>query len=115
MAVETARRPAAAPSPRLTAAKRREWLTAYLFIAPWLITTSVFLVGLLVYAFYTSLTDRASTLSQSARFIGFNNYIAAFRNADFLISLGNVFWYFLIVTALQTIGAILLAVALNAP
>ena len=117
MAVETVRKPINAPSPRLSAAKRREWLTAYIFIAPWLITTSIFLVGLLVYAFYTSLTNRTSALQPGAtvRFIGFGNYLAAIKNAEFLIALGNVFWYFLIVTTLQTIGAILLAVALNAP
>lgn len=117
MAVETIRKPINAPTPRLSAAKRREWLTAYLFIAPWLITTLVFMVGLLIYAFYTSLTNRTSALqpSNAVRFIGFGNYLAAFRNAEFLISLGNVFWYFLIVSTLQTIGAILLAVALNAP
>lgn len=115
MAVETIRKPVTAPSPRLTAAKRREWITAYLFIAPWLITTLVFMVGLLVYAFYTSLTNRSSALQKEVEFIGFSNYLAAIRNPDYLIALGNVFWYFLIVTTFQTIGAILLAVVLNAP
>lgn len=117
MAVETMRKPVTAPAPRLSAAKRREWLTAYLFIAPWLITTLIFMVGLLVYAFYTSLTNRTSSLQRAdtVRFIGFSNYLAAIRNPEFLIALGNVFWYFLIVTTLQTVGAILLAVALNTP
>jgi multiple sugar transport system permease protein len=115
MAVETIRKPGIARSSRLSAERRREWITAYLFIAPWLITTSVFMVGLLVYAFYTSLTNRGSPLEKEVEFIGFGNYLAALRNTEFLIALGNVFWYFVIVTTLQTIGAILLAVALNAP
>jgi multiple sugar transport system permease protein len=115
MAVETSRKPIIARSSRLSAERRREWITAYLFIAPWLITTSVFMVGLLVYAFYTSLTNRGSPLEKEVAFIGFGNYLAALRNTEFLIALGNVFWYFVIVTTSQTIGAILLAVALNAP
>ena len=115
MAVETIRKPVSARPSRLSAERRREWITAYLFIAPWLVTTSVFMVGLLVYAFYTSLTNRGSPLEKEVEFIGFGNYLAALRNTEFLIALGNVFWYFVIVTTLQTIGAILLAVALNAP
>jgi multiple sugar transport system permease protein len=115
MAAETVRPPVTAPSRRVTSQKRREWLTAYLFISPWLITTLVFTVGLLGYAFYTSLSNRQSILQNDVQFIGFGNYLTAIRNREFLISLANVFWYFIIVTTLQTIGAILLAVVLNAP
>lgn len=94
---------------------RREAITAYIFIAPYLITAAIFTVGLLVYAFYISFTNlSASFAAASARFIGFDNYLRALRDADFLAALGNAFWYFIIVTFFQTIGAILLAVALNA-
>lgn len=94
---------------------RREALTAYLFIAPYLITAAVFTVGLLVYAFGISFTNlSASFAARSATFVGLDNYIRAFSDADFLAALGNAFWYFVIVTLFQTIGAILLAVLLNA-
>ncbi len=93
---------------------RREALTAYAFIAPYLIVAGIFTVALLVYAFYVSLTDLKATFARTSNFVGIANYIRAFSNADFLIALGNVFWYFVIVTTFQTIGAILLATLLNA-
>lgn len=94
---------------------RREAFTAYLFIAPYLITAAVFTVGLLVYAFYISFTNlSASFAAASARFVGLDNYLRALRDADFLAALGNAFWYFVIVAFFQTIGAIVLAIILNA-
>jgi ABC-type sugar transport system permease subunit len=56
----------------------------------------------------------ASFAAASAKFVGLDNYIRAFQDQEFRISLVNVFWYFVVVTTLQTIGAILLAVLLNA-
>jgi multiple sugar transport system permease protein len=94
---------------------RREAITAYIFIAPYLITAAIFTVGLLAYAFSISFTDLSATFAAAnARFIGIDNYLRAFRDGDFIAALGNAFWYFVIVTLIQTIGAILLAVLLNA-
>jgi multiple sugar transport system permease protein len=92
---------------------RREALTAYTFIAPYLIIAGIFTVALLVYAFFISFTDLKSSLSSNYKFVGLNNYINAFRNSEFQISLINVFWYFVIVTTFQTIGAIAVAMLLN--
>jgi multiple sugar transport system permease protein len=93
---------------------RREALTGYLFIAPYLIVAGVFTFGLLLYAFYTSLTSLRTPVSRRApEFVGFENYIRAFQETDFLISLTNIFWFAIIVTLVQTLGAILLAVLLN--
>jgi multiple sugar transport system permease protein len=115
MAVQTVRKPLNPPNRGASSRDRREWLTAYLFIAPYLVTVAIFTIGLLIYAFYTSLTNRTSTLQRTVQFVGFNNYLTSIRDVEFLISLINVFWYFLFVTTLQTIGAILVAVLLNAP
>lgn len=94
---------------------RREAITAYLFIAPYLIVAAIFTVGLLLYAFGISFTSlSASYAAASAKFVGFDNYLRALRDPDFLAALGNAFWYFVIVSFFQTIGAILLAVTLNA-
>ena len=93
---------------------RQEAFTAYLFIAPYLIIAGIFTVALLVYAFYISFTDLKSSLSRTSHFVGLQNYINAFRDPEFQISLINVFWYFVIVTTLQTIGAIAVAMLLNA-
>jgi multiple sugar transport system permease protein len=46
--------------------------------------------------------------------VGLENYVRAFSDTLFLAALGNAFWYFVIVTFFQTIGAMLLAVLLNA-
>lgn len=100
-------------SARERSLSRREALTAYLFIAPYLIVAIIFTVALIVYAFYISLTDLRETFARTSRFVWFSNYVRAFSDGDFRISLINVFWYFLIVTTLQTIGAILLATLLN--
>jgi multiple sugar transport system permease protein len=94
---------------------RREALTAYLFIAPYLITAGIFTFGVLIYVFYTSFTNlTASFAVAQAKFVGVDNYIRAFKDSQFQIALGNVFWYFVVVTTIQTIGAIALAVLLNA-
>lgn len=106
--------PSPALSTRARGIARRETITAYLFIAPYLIIAGIFTLGLLVYAFYISFTDLKSSLSQNYRFIGVNNYLNAVKDNEFRISLINVFWYAVIVTTLQTIGAILLAMLLNA-
>lgn len=100
---------------RAASMARREAITAYLFIAPYLITAGIFTFGVLVYVFYTSFTNlTASFAAASAKFVGLQNYIRAFNDSEFRIAIGNVFWYFVIVTTIQTIGAILLAVLLNA-
>jgi ABC-type sugar transport system permease subunit len=101
-------------SSRATTLARREAITAYLFIAPYLITAGIFTFGVLMYVFYTSFTNlSASFAAASARFVGLDNYIRALRDSEFRIALANVFWYFVLVTTLQTIGAILLATLLN--
>ncbi len=103
------------PKQGLSAAARREALTGYLFISPWLLTFGIFTVGLLIYAFYTSFTNLSASFStRPAEFVGLANYTRAFQDSEFRIALANAFWFFVIVTTLQTIGAILLAVLLNA-
>jgi multiple sugar transport system permease protein len=93
---------------------RRDAWTGYLFIAPYLIVAGIFTFGLLIYVFYLSFTNLSASYQVAApQFVGINNYTRALRDPLFRISLGNAFWYFLIVTFFQTIGAILLAVLLN--
>lgn len=93
---------------------RREALTGYLFILPYIIVGGIFTWGLLFYVFYLSFTDLRTTIGNvEPQLIGLDNYRRAITDGDFQISLGNAFWYFVIVTTFQTIGAILLAVLLN--
>jgi len=93
--------------------KRREALTAYAFISPYLIITLIFTIGVLVFAMYISFTHY--NLFSSPEWVGLKNYVDAIVKQDFRRSLVNVSWYVLIVVPTQTALAILLAVLLNAP
>ena len=112
--MSTSTRPTVAPRRHFSTAARREALTAYLFIAPWLITAGIFTFGVLAYVFYTSFTSLTISFARNVHFVGLDNYIRAFGDPDFQISLINVLWYFIIVTTVQTVLSILLAVLLNA-
>ncbi|HEX6287820.1 MAG TPA: sugar ABC transporter permease [Herpetosiphonaceae bacterium] len=102
------------PQRRSSTLARQEALTGYLFIAPYLIIAGIFTYGLLAYVFYISFTDLTASFAQKPpAFVGLRNYIRALNEPDFRVSLTNAFWYFVIVTTFQTIGAILLAVLLN--
>ena len=93
---------------------RREAMMAYLFISPYLITAAIFTIGLLGYAFWISFTNlSASFATSNVEFVGLANYQRALGDPQFLTSLANTFWYFVIVTFIQTCGAITLAVILN--
>ena len=90
---------------------RAEALTAYFFIAPYLLITVVFTVGVIVFAAYVSFTR--FNLFTSPEWVGFDNYTKAFGDAKFIRSLVNVFWYVIIVVPAQTVLALFLASLLN--
>lgn len=91
---------------------RTEALTGYFFIAPYLLITLVFTIGVIAFAIYVSFTK--FNLFQAPEWTGLDNYAKAFGDAKFLRSLGNVFWYVVIVVPAQTALALGLAVLLNA-
>jgi len=99
--------------------KRKEFLTGYAFLAPYLIVTFLFTIGVIFFAFYISFTDY--DIFTRPTWTGLSNYAEAFAGftdstkRDFLQSLYNVFWYSLIVLPIQTFLAILLANLLNQP
>jgi multiple sugar transport system permease protein len=97
--------------------KRNNLLTAYSFLAPYLLITAVFTVGVILFAFYISFNKY--DIFTEPKWIGLDNYKQAFKGfvdstqKDFVQSLYNVFWYSLIVVPTQTALAIGLAVLLN--
>ncbi len=99
--------------------KRKEFLTGYAFLAPYLIVTFLFTIGVIFFPFYISFTDY--DIFTRPTWTGLSNYAEAFAGftdstkRDFLQSLYNVFWYSLIVLPIQTFLAILLANLLNQP
>jgi multiple sugar transport system permease protein len=92
-------------------ARRGEMLAGYLFLAPYLIITLIFTVGVLLFALYISFHEY--NLFNEPAFIGLQNYARSFATRDFIQSLHNVAWYAIIVTVVQTSLALLLAVFLN--
>jgi multiple sugar transport system permease protein len=91
---------------------RNEALTGYFFIAPYLLVTLVFTVGVILFAVYISFTK--FNLFTTPEWVGLDNYIKVFGDAKFIRSLGNTIWYVLIVVSAQTALALGLAVLLNA-
>lgn len=98
---------------------RQDMFTAYAFLAPYLLVSLTFTVGVILFALYISFNSY--DIFTPPQWIGLNNYRRAFEGftnssqRDFLQSLYNVFWYTLIVVPLQTVIAIGLAVLLNIP
>lgn len=92
---------------------RREMLAGYAFLAPYLLVTLTFTLGVLLFAFYISFTEYG--IFTEPEWQGLTNYSKAFQQKTFLQALHNVFWYAIIVTPTQTALAIILAVLLNAP
>ena len=95
-----------------TSRARQEALSAYMFIAPYLLVTIVFTVGVVVYALYISFTS--FDLYTAPIWVGLDNYIKAISlTGKFVHSLVNVLWYVIIVVPLQTALALVLANLLN--
>lgn len=98
---------------------RRETLAAYTFLAPYLIVTLTFTIGVVLFALYISFHNY--DIFTRPTWAGLSNYAAAFQGftdstkRDFLQALYNVLWYSMLVVPIQTYLAIQLAVLLNKP
>ena len=91
--------------------KTREAVTAYAFLAPFIFTIVVFFGYAFVRTIYYSFTDY--DLFKAPNFVGFTNYTSIITEQLFRVALSNTLTFAFIVTALQTAGALLLAVVLN--
>jgi len=95
-----------------SARARQEAINAYLFIAPYLLVTLVFTVGVILFAFYISFTS--FDLYTAPNWVGLANYVKTFAaGGQFVHSLVNVLWYVIIVVPLQTALALALASLIN--
>jgi multiple sugar transport system permease protein len=95
------------------ARRRTNLIMGYLFLAPYLVITLTFTVGVVLFALYISFNRY--DIFTPPEWTGLGNYARAFGEKDFLQGLHNVLWYSLIVVPTQTAAAILLAVLLNGP
>jgi len=89
----------------------RDWVTAYLFLAPYLFFLLIFIVGALFLALYYSFT-KYDLLSDPV-FIGLQNYRNAIDDDVFLHALRNVATYTVVVVPIQTALALVMAAILD--
>ncbi|MFC4452987.1 sugar ABC transporter permease [Deinococcus sonorensis] len=91
--------------------KAQATATAYLFLAPFLISTLVFFFYAFARALYYSFTD--FNLFNTPHLIGLRPYVDVLADPSFRRALANTLIFSISVTILQTIGSLLMAVALN--
>jgi multiple sugar transport system permease protein len=92
--------------------KRKEKITTFVFILPWLVSFCIFVLYPIVFSICVSMTDY-SGLTWDMRFVGFSNYARAFKDRAFLKALSNTFLFVLITVPATTVISLLLAVLLT--
>jgi multiple sugar transport system permease protein len=90
----------------------REISRTLTLLSPWLLTFAVFWLYPLLYALYMSFT-KYSTLTNTAKFIGFENYIKIFNDYFFWKAFTNTAIFTLGTVPVTTTLALALAVMLN--
>lgn len=88
-----------------------EKLAPFVLLAPFLFTLIVFFGYAFVRVFYFSFTNY--DLFSTPQWVGLKNYLNIFRDLDFARAMKNSLTFMVIVTAAQTILALLLALFLN--
>ena len=89
----------------------RQWLTAYLFLSPYLVFLLIFIAGAVVLAVYYSFTSY--DLLSDPVLIGLKNYQKAMSDESFLHALRNVATYTVVVVPVQTAIALVMAAILD--
>jgi multiple sugar transport system permease protein len=97
---------------RMSGARRREAMQGYMYISPWIIGFSVFVVGPLIASLYYSFTYYP--LMQDPTWIGLENYITAlFKDRIFWVAVQKTLTWAIIVVPLGIIGSFTAAMLLN--
>ena len=91
--------------------RRREFVAAYLFLTPFLLTLAIFFLYATARAVYFSFTNY--DLFNAPSWVGLRNYENLFRDDAFLTALRNSLVFAAVVTTVQTFGALLMAAVLN--
>ena len=108
---------------RTTGIHGREGIAGWVFTAPAIAILGVFLFAPIVMALWVSVTNWTGNVDPfgggpNAAFVGAKNYTALFTQdglarSNFMQSLGNTFYYVILVVPLQTATALLLALIVN--
>jgi len=91
-------------------ARRRETLSALLFISPWLVGFLIFTLWPVIYSGYLSLTDY--DVINNPNFVGLDNYTAMFEDPKIALSLTNTLIFTILSVPLHIIVALALALLL---
>ena len=91
---------------------RREAISGYLFISPWILGFLVFTAGAMIYSLVISFSHY-QLATNTARPAGFSNYEALIEDPKVLTSLGNTLFYAVLAVPLEIIFALFLASLLN--
>lgn len=95
----------------MTLRERRSLRLGLLFISPWIVGVTVFVLYPLVYSAVISLT-RYSGMTTPV-WVGLDNYTTAFRDPLVATSVGNTLYYVLLAVPIGLVVAIVLALAMN--
>lgn len=90
---------------------RKDTLTAYAFISPWIIGFVCFTLFPVAFMFQVSLTNRK--LNGVSEFIGFTNYVNMFKSAAFWNSVRVTLFFTIVMVIVTTIWAVVMALLLN--
>jgi multiple sugar transport system permease protein len=97
---------------RRSTLQREQVFWAYVFLLPWMIGLTVFIVGPILFSLALSFFNY--TLGREATFIGLDNWIKAFtQDEQFWPSIARTFLYTAVVVPLSVFGALLTAILLN--
>lgn len=91
---------------------KREALSGYLFITPWLIGFLVFTLGAMIYSLYISFSYY-NLARNTTRPAGFDNYAALISDPKVALSLKNTLFFAVMAVPLEIVFALLLASLLN--
>ena len=97
---------------KISRKNRKEARDGWMFLLPFIILVSVFLIYPTLDAFYLSF-HKFALLSTKTQFVGIHNYLEAFHDSVFLRSLLNTFALMFIAVPLQLIISLFLALIVN--
>ncbi len=99
------------PRWRLSKQERRNLLKGLLFISPWIIGFSIFLIYPIFYTLRISFTDYSGF--GTPEWIGLENYRHMFEDRRFWTAVYNTLYYTLLAVPIGVVVAIVLALAMN--
>jgi multiple sugar transport system permease protein len=98
-------------TPARRRARRRNVVSALLFISPWIVGFLVFTLWPIIYSAYLSLTDY--DVINDPSFIGLDNYIALFQDPKVALALNNTLLYTVVQVPAHIIVSLALALLLS--